>query len=58
MKGEHPKQADARRPYVTPAVEVENFFEETGAFGTGSDCKTHYCNTSGYCSHYNGTACQ
>jgi hypothetical protein len=58
MKKEQEKEGEARRPYVTPKVEVENFYEETGVFGTGGDCSTHYCSTSGYCSSYNGNDCK
>jgi len=51
----HEQCSDSRRPYETPALEVENFFEEVGVFKSG--CTTHYCSTSGYCSAYNGNDC-
>ncbi len=48
-------ERDNRRTYETPALEVENFFEEVGVFKSG--CTTHFCSTSGYCSAYNGNDC-
>jgi hypothetical protein len=54
-----PSNADpkaGRRPYQAPKLDKESFFEETGLFGSG-DCSSHWCQTSGYCSHYNGNDC-
>jgi len=56
MNKESKKEQKERRPYVTPSVETENFYEETGVFGTGSGCSTHFSSSVGYCSHYNGNA--
>lgn len=56
MNEERERGEGTRRPYVTPAVEVENFYEETGVFGTGGSCSTHYSSSVGYCSSYNGNS--
>lgn len=49
-------KTDERRPYLKPVVEIENFYEEIGVFG--SDCSSHYCMAAGICSSTSGYSCQ
>ena len=46
-----------RKAYQTPKLDKESFFEETGLFGSGGSCNSHWCQTSGYCSSYGGNSC-